>query len=262
MRTFTALVSLCTAGRVWTICKGPQFRPPTPAEEANEVQSGNTMCCTPEIEFEHLCCLDYTNIVGYMSRCGVMELAAAQHSDSAGAVLMQDDAKQPAQEIITVCTSESPVGTISAQAGGSAILPTGCVKREFRITEVTGQEPGLAPGQVVLDERIQYLMEQQVPAGAIPICVETVTSCPNGVPVASAGQEYLDARAAAMPAALLAHRVNQSAGLPPPGDSKPVDQAPGIALLKKARQDSNFARFQGALMTSGSFTMMAANGGI
>ena len=39
MKTFTALVSLCAAGRVWTICKGKQFRPPTPAEEANEVQS-------------------------------------------------------------------------------------------------------------------------------------------------------------------------------------------------------------------------------
>ena len=116
-----------------------------------------------------------------------MELAAAQHSDSAGAVLMQDDAKQPAQEIITVCTcaprgktqprpllfahllaiglpfarrgpglirncasttlrrSESPVGTISAQAGGSAILPTNCVKREFRITEVCNSGRGMQP---------------------------------------------------------------------------------------------------------------------
>lgn len=256
MKTFTALVSLCAAGRVWTICKGKQFRPPTPAEEANEVQSANEICCTPEIEFEHLCCLDYTNIVGYMSRCGVMELAAAQHSDAAGAVLMQDDAKQPAEEIITVCTSESPVGTISEQAGGSAILPTNCVKREFRISEVTGQEPGLAPGQVVLDQRIAYLMEQQVPAGAIPICVETVTSCPSGIPVASAGQEYLDARRMAMeaaaPAALVAHRVNQSAA----ADGKPVDQA-GIALLKKARKAASV--FGGALLTSGSFTMMASD---
>jgi len=251
MKTFTALVSLCTAARVWTICKGKQFRPPTPAEEANEVQSANDICCTPEIEFEHLCCLDYTNIVGYMSRCGVMELAAAQHSDAAGAVLMQDDAKQPAEEIITVCTSESPVGTISEQAGGSAILPTNCVKREFRISEVTGQEPGLAPGQVVLDQRIAYLMEQQVPAGAIPICVETVTSCPGGVPVASAGQEYLDARRAAMeaaagPAVLVARRANESTPV-----GKPVDQ---IAFLKKAGNV-----FGGALLTSGSFTMMASN---
>jgi len=254
MRTFTALLSLCTAGRVWTICKGPQFRPPTPAEEANEVKSGNDMCCTPEIQFEQLCCLDYKNIVGYMSRCGVMELAAAQHTDSTGAVLMQDDATQPAQEIITVCTSESPVGLISAQAGGAAILPTSCMKREFRITEVTGEEPGLSPGQVVLDERIKYLMEQQVPAGAIPICVETVTSCENGAPVASAGQEYLDARAAAMPAALVARRANQSTGLAHGG--KPGNQ--GVALLRKAKQDNG--GFFSALQTSGSFTMMQAGG--
>merc|ERR1719421_1739978 len=115
---------------------------------------------------------------------------------------MQDDANSTSAPIITVCTSGSPVG--QAAAGGA----------------------GLLPGQAVLDERIAYLMEQQLPASAIPVCREAVAACPSGAPPASAGPEYLAARRAAMPA----------------------------ALLQAER------RFAGGLMTSGSFTMMAAGG--
>merc|ERR1719359_1816619 len=103
-----------------------------------------------------------------MTRCGVVELAAAQHTNAAGQVLLQDDAAQPAAPIVTVCTSASPVGQV---AGASAsTVPVECIKREFRVTEITGEEAGVPAGEAVLDERIQYLMAQQLPASAIPVC--------------------------------------------------------------------------------------------
>merc|ERR1719421_2509648 len=115
---------------------------------------------------------------------------------------MQDDANSTSAPIITVCTSGSPVG--QAAAGGAGVLP----------------------GQAVLDERIAYLMEQQLPASAIPVCREAVAACPSGAPPASAGPEYLAARQQAM-------------------------ASTGTALLRKAQAVKVPRRkFTGALMTS------------
>lgn len=268
MFTLTALLAVATGQRVWTLCKGPQFRPPTALEQANEVEAANSMCCTPEMTFPQLCCADFPNILASMTACGVVELAAAQQTaPGGGAILMQDDAVQPAEPIITVCTSASPVR--AAAGGGAAIAPVECVKREFTIPEVTGvapvapmvltsgnatQLPGSTPaplpGEVVLDERIKFLMESGLPASAIPICKEEVTACPNGMPPASASPEYLAAREGGVvpsPAA----PATTGAGM----------AGTGMSFLRKDRRGYK-RKFGGALMTSGSFTMMASTSGM
>jgi len=282
--TLTALACVAHGQRVWYLCSGDQFRAPTPEEEANEVQSANGMTCTPEYTFQQLCCLDYPNIMTQMTRTGVMELAAAQHSDPQGHVLMQDDATQANLKILTLCGAGSPVGTVAQGAGGSAILPAECVKRMFTVPEITTELNGVKPGTLVLNERIQYLMDQQLPPSAIPICTEEVSMCPatvgmpNGYPPASAGPEYLAKRQQGMQGGSSPSQpqpqqpqVMQPQGMQPqqpqqqlgmslskvPGPTAEVGsiESPRMALLR--RHDNDFG---GSLMTSGSFTMVSGGG--
>merc|ERR1719378_1801185 len=78
--------------------------------------------------------------------------------------------------------------------GAAMALPVQCIPREFTPGEIMGTQPDLktgqvlAPGQVILDERIDFLIQQGIPAPDIPTCVNTFqTAAPGGQGVCPAG---------------------------------------------------------------------------
>merc|ERR1719446_830762 len=138
--------------RVWDACTRQEFATPNAAEMTSGVQSAMEVCCTPEFDFDCLCCIDFTvplqkcavnadgsfQETGFcLTRCGVMELDAA--NQPAGSPLaMVDDAQTPIPvggykaNIVTVCTKDAAVGGIAAASGGTAsMLPVECIPREF-----------------------------------------------------------------------------------------------------------------------------------
>lgn len=202
--------------RVWYMCVGPEFDASTAEEYAAGIEVGNEMCCTPEYDFECLCCLDFKMLP--FTRCGDMTLNAANEPPGSP-VALADDAQMPAptapamapngppvpRQIVTVCTKDAPVGAMAAgqQTDGAPVtLPVNCIAREFTVAEIAGQTPDvetglpLAPGQTVLDERIAFLVAQGIPAADIPTCKAEIATCPIGTPKAgsppnSAGQDAL-----------------------------------------------------------------------
>lgn len=198
--------------RVWYMCVGPEFDTATAAEYASGIEVGNQMCCTPEYDFECLCCLDFKMLP--FTRCGDMTLDAANEPPGSPIALTDDAAMPmipaapaaPPPQIVTVCTKDAPVGAIAdgQQTDGAPVtLPVNCIAREFTVAEISGgmndAQTGmpLAPGQTVLDERINFLVAQGIPATDIPTCKAEIPSCPVGTPKAgqppnSAGQDALN----------------------------------------------------------------------
>jgi len=196
--------------RVWYACMGQEFRAPTADETISGVTVANEMCCTEEIDFECLCCMDFSvplqkcapGQTGFcLSRCGAVDLDAA--NEPPGSPLsMEDDATMPAPptapspyaaaaqapSIVMVCTKETGVGAMAAQqSGGSPVqLPVQCIPREFTTGEIQGTQPDLktgaplAPGQVILDERIDFLVAQGIPPADVPTCTKTFATKPGG----------------------------------------------------------------------------------
>jgi hypothetical protein len=195
--------------RVWYACMGQEFRAPTTDELTSGVTVANEMCCTEEIDFECLCCQDFAAMntlqkcapgqTGFcLSRCGAVDLDAA--NEPPGSPLsMEDDATMPAPpgpyaaaaqapSIVMICTKETGVGAMAAQQSGSTPvqLPMQCIPREFTVGEIQGTQPDLktgaplAPGQVILDERIDFLVAQGIPAADVPTCTKTFASKPGG----------------------------------------------------------------------------------
>merc|ERR1719399_1800357 len=192
-----------------------QFPTATAAQYASGIEVGNQMCCTPEYDFECLCCLDFKMLP--FTRCGDMTLDAA--NEPAGSpIALADDAQMPMApvapaapppQIVTVCTKDAPVGAIAEgqQGDGAPVtLPVNCIAREFTVAEIAGGQNDvqtgmmLGPGQAVLDERIAFLVAQGIPATDIPTCKAEVPTCPVGTPKAltgdptpnSAGQDALN----------------------------------------------------------------------
>jgi len=201
------------ASRVWYMCVGAEFDTVTATEYAEGIEVGNKMSCTPEYDFECLCCLDFTLLP--FSRSGDMTLDAA--NEPAGSpISLADDAQMPMPaapapagpkpQIVTVCTKDAPVGEIAGQQqgdGAPVTLPVNCIAREFTVAEIAGESMDaqtgmpLAPGQTVLDERIAFLAAQGIPAADIPTCKAEIATCPVGSPKAgqppnSAGQDALN----------------------------------------------------------------------
>jgi hypothetical protein len=101
-----------------------------------------------------------------------------------------------------VCTKDNAVGAVAAAGGGPAVLPVECIPREFTPGEISGTAPdaatgaSLTPGQVILDERIEFLQKQGVP---VPTCTDEFSSkggvCPAGTPKAGAAPNSAGAAA-------------------------------------------------------------------
>jgi len=203
--------------RVWYACTGQEFRAPTAAETTSGVTVANQVCCTAEFDFECLCCLDFSVPLQRcapgqegsfcLSRCGAMDLDAA--NEPPGSPLsMEDDAQVPiphhagygaaAQappgQVVVVCSKETAVGALAAQQSGNTPvqLPLECIPREFTPGEIQGTQPdletgvGIAPGQAILDERIDFLIQNGIPAADVPTCTKTYEAkggmCPADTP--------------------------------------------------------------------------------
>jgi len=199
---------------------GQEFRAPTTDELTSGVTVANEMCCTEEIDFECLCCMDFSvplakcapGQTGFcLSRCGAVDLDAA--NEPPGSPLsMEDDATMPspyhpnphaavaqAPSVVMVCTKESGVGAMAAQQSGDSPvqLPMECIPREFTVGEIQGTQPDLqtgaqlTPGQVILDERIAFLQMNGMEPADVPTCTKTYAEkggngmCPMGTPKAN-----------------------------------------------------------------------------
>lgn len=201
--------------RVWYACMGKEFQAPTDDELAAGIVVGNQICCTQEVSFDCLCCMDFSAPLQY-NRCGIMDLNAA--NQPAGSPLsMEDDAAVPYHpqmgqsmqapgKVVTICTKDQAVGAIAgSESAGPVSLPVECIPRSFTPAELKGLSPDpmgqpLTPGQIVLDERIKFLDQQGMPKEDIPTCVKHYATmggvCPAltpkaGLPPNSAGAAAL-----------------------------------------------------------------------
>lgn len=226
-----------STGRVWTLCEGKQFTAPTDEQKLSGVKSSNAMKCTKEMSFEQLCCFDYANVETQLTSEGGMTLDLAQVASTPGnatgtgntTISFLDDVASAGKNAkqITLCSMKSPT-----PSGEESAVETNvdCVAHEFSVDEIksAATKTPESGGNPVLNARIDFLQQQGLPLSAIPLCTETVgATCPcNSKPPSSAGQEFLGERM--------------------------KDTNVTMMLQKK--------KFGGALMTSGSFTMMASGG--
>jgi len=168
--------------RVWYACVGKEFEQPTSDELALGVEVASTMCCTEEVSFECLCCMDFAQPLEF-KRCGVASLNGAQKPKGSPGAMEVDGGVTDKEDAVIICTEERAVGRVATQHGAK-VLPMDCINREFSMAELRGNS-SVPPGQAIFDERIDFLLQQGLPASAIPTCSETVGGiCPSGTPKA------------------------------------------------------------------------------
>lgn len=178
--------------RVWFACTGAKFDEASGEERAMGVDVASEMKCTEEVSFECLCCIDFTKPLPF-TRVSVISLKAAQIAKGQPGAMVDDEDGADAKDRVLICTHEKAVGRL-VKSKGPVSLPTECIAREFSSAELYGTEvdsktkQSLLPGQVIFDERIQFLIRQGIPASGIPKCNEAMDgTCPTGTP--KAGQE-------------------------------------------------------------------------
>ena len=205
--------------------------------QASEVTSANSMRCTKSMNFEALCCLDYGNFQSYLTDSGPMTLTAAQTSSATapgGLALMEDkvveeglgaDAPQ-----VTICTAKSPMPPVSGSAATEGVE---CFTKEFSVPDIVASATASPEdGNLILNERVEYFLNQQIPLASVPLCAESVQECAcNGKKPASAKLEYVCERfpdtagCAAAPIAALAqkkHRAGRKWGVYKSGFLQPL----------------------------------------
>ena len=106
-----------------------------------------------------------------------------------------------------------------------AKMPVECSNAHITAEQLSGESHGLQPGEIILRARLLYFAGQQIPMNSVPKCEKEVATC-------SDGKEPTIVQAAWL------QKVQPRAGL----------------LVQVA------GSFSGALMISGSFTMMAGSG--
>jgi len=168
--------------RVWYACVGKEFDQPSSDEAALGVETASMMCCTEEVNFECLCCMDFAQPLEF-KRCGVASLKGAQKPKGSPGAMEVDGGLSDKEDAVLICTEERAVGRMP-EKHGPAVLPMDCINREFTMAELRGNS-SVPPGQAIFDERIQFLLQQGLPDSAIPTCKETVGgTCPSGTPKA------------------------------------------------------------------------------
>lgn len=218
--------------RVWLACRGPQFGTRSADEAESHIDRVNVMQCTTELTFEQLCCAPFETGLNF-HRPVMMDLKDGQDKP---AMNQSEALLQAGSETgIIICTQEAAAAKIAQAKGASAAKADMlCMPQEFSAAEIAGATgTGLKPGEVVLNARIDFLIQQGIPGSAIPTCVGSGVTCPSGKPPASAGKDALD-----------------SLGLA---------QMAGSARGRKARGTSRGGR--ASLSTTGSFTLSAGTGG-
>ncbi|CAD7939325.1 unnamed protein product, partial [Amoebophrya sp. A120] len=173
-------------GRVWSLCEGHQFEPPTEEQKLAGVKASNNMKCTREMSFEQLCCMDFANFEKHLSVKGGMTLDLAQvmtpekkgdallmnqmsattsasgkDSTQHRALAFQNDALSLGRDApqVTVCamSSPTPAPTPGEEAPTAVERTVDCVAHEFTVQEIVnaGVSPDPAAGNPVLNARIE-----------------------------------------------------------------------------------------------------------
>ena len=206
--------------RVWMVCEEQKPQPRSAGEIAAGMAPLEPSKCTDEFSFQELCCADFKKLD--FKRSGLMGLDNAKYLTTA---------PKQAKKVIKVCTSASNGMALMAQAkSDAASMPVECIKADFTEAQLRGESDGLQPGEIVLRERLLFFASQQIPISSIPTCGEAVKTCPGGK------------KPTIVQPAWLATKKGEA------------------ALFLQDKMDTDMTNFGGALMTSGSFTMMASGG--
>jgi len=195
------------------------------------------MKCTAPQKATELCCRDWGSIE-WSESLGFAPDSPRVDDGPPTALQLNKDA-----EVIHVCTFGESPRALMGEAGllGGGMMPVGCFETHFTEDKLTGgdEELSLKPGELVLRERILWFMRQGIAVEDVPTCNKIVQSCPNGKPPLTVADDFL---AEAAKKSFLQNGVDTT-------------------LLEGEDQEEHALGWGGALMTSGSFTMMAPAGG-
>jgi len=207
--------------RVWMVCKKAAPQPLSEDEMAADMQTLSPANCTEQMSLESLCCARWEN--KDFNHSGFMMLASSKSSASGG---MIGPASGIGGEVIKVCTQASDGMALMAQAHTEvATMPVECTTADITPEQLKGEADGLQPGEIVLRTRLNYFAKQQIPMSSVPTCSDAdIASCSDGKKPTIVQSAWLE-------------KVQPHGGL----------------LVQVAE-----GNFNGALMTSGSYTMTAA----
>lgn len=207
------------------VCKQKPPQPPTEEEMEADMETLEPANCTDEMPFESLCCARWAD--KDFKHPGFMMLSSSQHNASEGTV---ERASGEGGEVIKVCTQAvNGMALMSKARNAVAKMPVECTNADITAEQLKGEADGLQPGEIVLRTRLLYFANQQIPISSVPKCENEVAWCSDGKKPTTVQPAWL--------------KKVQADGLPR-----------GVIVQVAAGN-----MFAGALLTSGSFTMMASS---
>jgi len=211
--------------RTWFVCQTNKTQPRSQDEKDAGIEIADVVRCTPQMNFGvELCCSRYEE--NDFNRSGSIVLPTEQDGP-VDVDLLQNGGKD--QVVYRVCSQA--VNGEALATGGVAKMPIECTKTEITPDQLKGNAD-LKPGEIVLRERLRYFKAQQIPLTAVPRCDEAKfvpEECNDGKPKTVVNPAWLEQMASGS------------------GDA----QVAGLAQVGEQRFGA------AALLTSGSFTMMA-----
>lgn len=217
--------------RVWMVCEQPKSKAPSVGEQTAGMATLEPAKCTDQFSFQNLCCAGFAK--EDFKHSGVLGLDSTKYLTTSST---------QAEKVIKVCTQASNGMALMSQAkSDAATMPVECTKLDITQAQLAGESDGLQPGEIVLRERLLFFVGQQIPISNVPTCKEAVKTCPGGKKPTTVQPAWLATNGvAAAKESLLSLRKKSF-------------------LQGKMGMDATFENFNGALMTSGSFTMSAAD---
>jgi len=166
--------------RVWFLC----FSAPDHATPKEEKLAGlaavTTMKCTRQMTFKSLCCLPYNDTAKSLS----FESSWDMQIPSA-----RDDASDKGVSLPIRLYTEGAAGTTLMQKSNMT-------EANLQLQEVASfseahlrGDSTMAPGEVVLQARIDFLQAQGIPRASIPTCRKEVAQCEGGAPPATVRED-------------------------------------------------------------------------
>jgi len=224
--------------RTWFVCAMNKSQPRSQDQKDAGIEIADVVRCTPQMNFgQELCCARYKD--NDFSRVGSIVFPTEQDGPI-DVDLVQDGGED--RVVYRVCSQA--VNGDALATHGVAKMPVACTSAEISPEELRGNAE-LMPGEIVLRERLLYFNAQQIPMIAVPRCDEAKfvpEACADGEPKTVVNAAWLKREMGVAQASI------GSADAPVTG----LAQAGVRALADRT--------FGGALMTSGSFTMMASQG--
>jgi hypothetical protein len=212
------------------VCKQKAPQPPTEEEQAADMETLEPANCTDEMPFESLCCSRWKD--KDFNHRGFMMLSSSKYNDTGG---KSGSASHQGGQVIKVCTQAVNGMALMGKAHHDVgKMPVQCTNADITAEQLRGESDGLQPGEIILRTRLLYFADQQIPMGSVPTCQKEVASCPDGQKPTIVQPAWLE-------------------------NAKAKKQRQGRAasggLLVQVAAGNMFA---GALLTSGSYTMMAS----